>query len=594
MDFDLPELLTHADASQSSPLAASIRRMLNLVNVEVPALPESHGAKFNVPGAQLVWLVSQYTAAAAASHGLQLSYLEDAGEQSLQPHLPALSALLPTSTVVNFTRRGQPPEAFVGGGEQSDFEKHDIKFLSHEGGLQSNRSLALIVNLNGVKNGKSDWVYAAISAQLLIAYVCVIRDIDAPSIVSVDQSPEWTSATVRLGDIAVDVYRNSMWAERIGALKDLRFKEETGAAGAYASTMRVRLVAANEFPDLTQTGSFPEETIAGAVIHIYGSTEAQICSYQAGRLNPQKTPERRFYECRNVNLSCGDLIWRDDISLFDRGMTSRSHLPKDELGDYRLGGSVGVSPPTTRLEGTYFLAPTILPHHSHLIFETLRRLSVAERYKGSIKLLASDILTPTQRDYFHVFGFKDEDCVYRGLNETVHVERLVFTLEEPHLYDRYSIEYLRRLGLRYYTQPHAKNERIYFSRKDVRKYRNLVNETEVEEVFKKFGFAILLASDLSAEEKVDLMSTAKFVAGPLGAAHCYMPFSLDGELIALTSDLYFPGSFHEVSGLRAKDIHYIKGLGLKFFSDPWRYEHSSFYLDPELLATALTNILRHQ
>ena len=119
-----------------------------------------------------------------------------------------------------------------------------------------------------------------------------------------------------------------------------------------------------------------------------------------------------------------------------------------------------------------------------------------------------------------------------------------------------------------------------------------MNEEEIENIFQRYGFSIIIASELTAKKKAELFSTAKFVAGPLGAAITYASFSLNAEIIALSSDLYFENMYLDMASLQMSKIHYFRGVGLKFHSDVWGYEHSSFYMPPTLVEWSLNAIFK--
>jgi len=68
-----------------------------------------------------------------------------------------------------------------------------------------------------------------------------------------------------------------------------------------------------------------------------------------------------------------------------------------------------------------------------------------------------------------------------------------------------------------------RNERIYFSR-STKSAQKLRNETEVENLFRSFGFSVLCPEDLPIEEQVSLVSNAQLVAGPAGSTMFNLAF----------------------------------------------------------------------
>jgi capsular polysaccharide biosynthesis protein len=54
--------------------------------------------------------------------------------------------------------------------------------------------------------------------------------------------------------------------------------------------------------------------------------------------------------------------------------------------------------------------------------------------------------------------------------------------------------------------------------------RKLTNETEIEDLFRSFGFSILYPETLSIEEQVASVSMAELIAGPSGSAMFNLAF----------------------------------------------------------------------
>lgn len=304
----------------------------------------------------------------------------------------------------------------------------------------------------------------------------------------------------------------------------------------------------------------------------------------SGRLPTFKGSERLLCEFTDVNLSHGGIIWRGEHAINTLVDISDLHRPSKGMA---------VIDPTVYLKGTYFMARTSCSAHSHLMDETLGSLHFADRYHPNIKLLASDALTKSQREYFELLGFPPERCIYKPVDETWQVERLVVPLPRS-CSDRQSDIYLKKIGIYYYDKNAKRPDRIYISRRDSLDCRNLVNGEEIEEIFASRGFSIILASKLSAKEKIEIFSTARYVAGPFGTAFHYMQFSMHGVAIMLTSSL-LPPYVNTLYGWSLRKSYTIYGVSLKSLSvhDGGDFRLCSFYLPPELAISALDDIIKN-
>lgn len=76
--------------------------------------------------------------------------------------------------------------------------------------------------------------------------------------------------------------------------------------------------------------------------------------------------------------------------------------------------------------------------------------------------------------------------------------------------------------------------RIYIHRKEG-VYRKLMNEMEIEEIFKKYGFQSLDPAKISFREQINLFSSARIIAGPSGAGLVNMIFASDAANLLILS-----------------------------------------------------------
>lgn len=586
MDLELPDLLKQAYAAEDSPLRGILQGLLDAPH-RTAGLDTAGGSALDTVAGRLLWLSAHYLSAAATSHGLQLAYVEGGPVPSaLLPRLGAMAPHLPSKLVLNMVRQGDAyAQRLLCGGEQSEFEKSDLRLLEHDPHA-AHRLGALVIRCGtGEDPSYLGFLEALLAAQRLIAFVLLVRPADTPAPPLGGFGAGWSIDHIEAvpDPVAVDVIYNTNWNEDILTVQDLKYSAPKGKGGQTGGAPETLLpiVYAQDFGDFNPLETIPSETLGGPQLSVFSLNELGAVMLQEGRLSPVTTQERRVFALDGVNVTGTGIVWRDGRVLFESFMTNGHDASR-----MRDTGAT-VTEPTQILEGTYFLAPTGNTHHSHLMWETLRRLNLAEKYGPDVKILTSAVLTPSQREYFPLFGFPLDRVVFKDPNETCRVQRLIVSAEHSQRYDRVSLEYLRRIGAEYYEKPTSRPTRLYLTRRDSRINRNMVNWEEIEPIFEEYGFTNIMASDLSAREKIELFSTAEIVAGPLGAAFTYLPFALNATAIFLTIDEYFPPVYLETAAVQLSRIDYLRGFGMKAYTDVWKYQHSSFYMPPNLVRTVL-------
>ena len=592
MHLELSELLQRSFSSDNDPSQALLKQIFDYAEKTLGVAAEGSPAQLDAIAARLLWIASHYISASSASHGLQLGYVEqDVGqEHSLVAHIGQLLEALPTSVVLNtlcLAGVQVRAQSYAGGGKRTPFEAEDLAHFCGKAGI-AERMGSLVIRYDRLDAGYQVQVNSLITAQSVIAHVLVVRPMELAALdCPILASSHWEVIHLSVGAVALDVYRNTQWDWQLGLLPALDMAPSVIPLAGAQPKKWLPMVSVAKFGGVNPVDFIPAETLAGPEINFYSIEKSGSFARKIGRFSPINAQERLLHECLDVNISYTGVIWRDNHVLFDSFYAHFTDLKRLSLER----NEAIVSEPTTHLEGTYFLSVTSTTHHSHLIFETLRKLHFADRFQPAIKLLTSSTLSQSQRDYFELFGFPPERCVYKHPDETCRVERLIYSSEAPMSYDRVSVDYLRSFGVAHCPGRDKWPSRIYISRRDSRVYRSLVNEEEIEKIFEWFGFSVISASALSPQEKVELFAAARYVAGPLGAAFSYMPFSLDGTTIMLTSEAYFPVEFQEIAAIRLKKLNVIFGVSLQMFSPVWQYGHNSFYLPPGLVISALGEIL---
>ena len=533
---------------------------------------------------RLLWVMANYISSATASHGCQLGYIEGDNAESLLSHIEPMADLFPTKMILKamcFKTRTMTP--YVCGGMLSKFEKFDQSRYDQNIYLDDAFGM-LLVSYDEASSELADYISTIISSQRLLSHVIIIRPRNS-SIISYNTLIEnnWAFVSVGIGGgkFSVDVYINQHWEEELRLAGDRRkpSKLDLIIRGAPKECHVVPTTDTTEFGNAAVMLEAPPEQLCNPNVFMYFLGEDGELRRSRNIANVESAAIR-LYLFRDVCLSFEPGgIWRGEKAFYGLSGFSDTRTPMGPEG-------LAVPAPTTDMKGFYFLAQTGEVAHSHLMQETLKNLHHAKMFPPNIKLLASSMLTSSQREYFQLFGFPPERCVYREPDKTVRVEWLVVPQNFHFFWDRVSANYLYRIGLSHYEKSPERPRRIYISRRDARSCRNMINELEIENIFVEYGFKVLLTSEMSAIDKLEIFSSAEYIATSFGAAVHYSLFSANPKLILLTSDLYMHYSHFQIVAARQFETHIIKGFGMKFFSD-WGYEHSSFYVPPGIVRKVL-------
>jgi len=201
-----------------------------------------------------------------------------------------------------------------------------------------------------------------------------------------------------------------------------------------------------------------------------------------------------------------------------------------------------------------------MANYYHFVYDTLPYLYSYFNEKcihPDLKLLVSppegkDDLYPFVWESLELLGITRKDVVFLN-QETLYNTVVVgsslthdgLSNTPPH---RGVFEIINRMKDETFKGP----EKIYVSRRtwihnnlenigtNYTERRRCVNEDEVAELFISKGFEEIFCENLSMKEKIDMFSSAKYVAGPIGGGMCNVIFSPPStKVISINSPLFF-------------------------------------------------------
>jgi capsular polysaccharide biosynthesis protein len=227
------------------------------------------------------------------------------------------------------------------------------------------------------------------------------------------------------------------------------------------------------------------------------------------------------------------------------------------------------------LPGTYFhLDPFLASHFGHLMVETVSRLwgwdHVRERYPDAKVILQArnvgDRVSTLDRRLLGAYGIEEDDIV--KVDGPVRVDRLFGASPLLHYAEPYSIHpslietWDRLAGALVQPDIEGPGERIFVSRPAGQMNRDCRNTEEVEEIFRRFGFAVIYPETLSLEEQATIFARAKVVAGFGGSGLLSLFYARQVEtVIVLNQEGYTARNEYIVSLLLDCDMHFLWSVG---------------------------------
>jgi capsular polysaccharide biosynthesis protein len=170
----------------------------------------------------------------------------------------------------------------------------------------------------------------------------------------------------------------------------------------------------------------------------------------------------------------------------------------------------------------------------HWLADALTRLYTVRDLASDLVLLLPEQYNETEFVRQSLKLFKPGSIRFIGRNEVVLCRRLLVpthTAPSGH-YNQEIIQGVRDLVVKTYGDKKESevNDRIYLSRGRSRR-RTIVNESEVVEVLREFGFRMLSAEDLLFAEQVNILSGTRYLVSNHGAGLTNMLFMRPGNSV---------------------------------------------------------------
>ncbi len=227
-----------------------------------------------------------------------------------------------------------------------------------------------------------------------------------------------------------------------------------------------------------------------------------------------------------------------------------------EVGDMTFEGELSQVQKTVDTPMFYFVYN--MANYYHFIYDTLPYLFSYFNEKmihPDMKLLVSppegqDDLYPFVWDSLSMLGITRDDVVF--LDPEVMYNRVCVSSSLTHNGLSNCPPHKGVFGiLNSMESDYVGPEKIYISRRtwvhnkkdnigtDYTERRRCVNEDQVVEIFKSFGFKEIFCENLTMKEKIGMFRTAKYIAGPIGGGMCNTIFSPpDTKVLSINSPTF--------------------------------------------------------
>lgn len=226
------------------------------------------------------------------------------------------------------------------------------------------------------------------------------------------------------------------------------------------------------------------------------------------------------------------------------------------------------------IKRAFYLIGLFSENYYHFLLDIIPRLyylKQCEEYKNIPLVLDKDTYIK-YKNIIEVFNEDKHPIVCVGGNTAYMVKKLVissqctwydkFVKEEyykdiGHVYDNFALKYIRELALSK-IEKDDERKRIFISRRNLSDERKrLINESEIETIFRKFGFISVCPEELNFLEQVRLFGQTEIFAGATGAAFTNILFLPENATVIYatcvcgnTGENLFPSMWHAVGSGR--------------------------------------------
>ncbi|MEQ8757975.1 MAG: glycosyltransferase family 61 protein [Coleofasciculus sp. G1-WW12-02] len=204
-------------------------------------------------------------------------------------------------------------------------------------------------------------------------------------------------------------------------------------------------------------------------------------------------------------------------------------------------------------------------NHAHTLVDIIPKIYLLNQpeYQNidEIKLLFSSEPTNTERFLIEKLAPQNiKLTVVENAERLYSIDKLIFSTKmtrSTRLYlPQEYIEYFRRKVLP--KRESKKVNRIFISRSKAR-HRRMINEAELFEALKSYGFKKYFLEDMSVEDEIELFYDAEYVVGTFGAGQANIIFSRQIKVLEIFANEYFMPDLYYLAKSLGHTYRYYNG-----------------------------------
>jgi len=223
-------------------------------------------------------------------------------------------------------------------------------------------------------------------------------------------------------------------------------------------------------------------------------------------------------------------------------------------------------PPLEKIDGKVAVLSVLSGNvYFHWMVDLLPRIEILRQGINLEEIdwfVVNDHQQPFQRETLKSIGIKEEKILASDRHPHIQATELVVPSYPSYLgwLQPWGLKFLREVFLQGITINRADiSERIYVGRSNAR-YRRVMNEPEVVEILKQFGFTYVTPESMSLENQIAIFANAKIIVAPHGSGLTNIVFSNPGtKVIELFSPHYLRYYYWHISRLLGLEHYFLIG-----------------------------------
>jgi capsular polysaccharide biosynthesis protein len=290
----------------------------------------------------------------------------------------------------------------------------------------------------------------------------------------------------------------------------------------------------------------------------------------------------------NARVCCNSIITEDDYLMFELSYEYVKHLKQHSIFQKRT------LPTLYKYAGEFATLTFSAVNYYHWLFDVLVRFYLLELGNVSYDkiLLNNQQCLPYQMETLHLLGIKPEMIYTCHQSSHIRASKVIV----PSLVGYYgrmpkwACDYLRNQLLGHSTKI-VGYERIFISREKAGK-RHVVNEEQILECLRNYGFRKVILEELSVVDQINLFVSAEMIIGPHGAGLANLVFCNPGtKVIELFSPGYVNVMYWRLCNHVNLDYYYVIGQDVNMSGDKAQStNHISIDIQQLIATLALTSV----